>query len=59
MGLITKEVEIEISNYNYKHYDKIPKISDNKRTKKVGGYHWVYFEDFKKMSKEEIKKLIS
>lgn len=34
MGLITKEVEIEISNYNYKHYDKIPKISDNKRTKK-------------------------
>ena len=31
----------------------------NKRTKKVGGYHWVYFEDFKKMSKEEIKKLIS
>ena len=49
MGLITKEVEIEISNYNHKRYDKIPhvKISDNKIKIKI--------EDLSKGSSRKVK----
>ena len=49
MGLITNEVEIEISNYNHKHYDKIPhvKISDNKIKIKI--------EDLSKGSSRKVK----